>query len=97
MIRLSSAVDLGSSLSVNTTLLYLDLSCNSLGKDGGEAIGEAVLNNRTLRTLILSSNGIESRACFTICMGIIEVFSSSLLYVIHFITCMYWHTRNSLE
>ena len=73
MIRLSSAVDLGNSLSINQTLLYLDLSCNSLGRDGGEAIGEAVLNNKTLRTLILSNNGIESKACFTICMGIIEV------------------------
>ena len=73
MIRLSSAVDLGNSLSINQTLLYLDLSCNSLGRDGGEAIGEAVLNNKTLKTLILSNNGIESKACFTICMGIIEV------------------------
>lgn len=73
MIRLSSAVDLGSSLSINATLLYLDLSCNSLGRDGGEAIGEAVLNNKTLETLILSCNGIEGKACFTICMGIIEV------------------------
>ena len=34
--------------------------------------GNAILSNQTLRTLILSSNGIESRACFTICMGIIE-------------------------
>ena len=38
MIRLSSAVALGNSLSSNTTLLYLDLSCNSLGKDGGNEI-----------------------------------------------------------
>ena len=72
MIRLHSAVDLASSLSVNTSLLYLDLSCNSLGKDGGEALGDALLANRSLKTLIISSNGIEAKACFTICMSIIE-------------------------
>ena len=72
MIRLHSAVDLASSLSVNTSLLFLDLSCNSLGKDGGEALGDALLANRSLKTLIISSNGIEAKACFTICMSIIE-------------------------
>ena len=35
-------------------------------------IGDAILTNQTLKTLILSNNGIESRACFTLCMGIIE-------------------------
>jgi Ran GTPase-activating protein (RanGAP) involved in mRNA processing and transport len=72
MIRLHSAVDLASSLSVNATLTYLDLSANSLGKDGGEALGASILVNHSLKVLLLSNNRIESRACFTLCMGIIE-------------------------
>ena len=39
MIRLHSAVDLASSLSDNKNLVYLDLSCNSLGREGGEILG----------------------------------------------------------
>jgi hypothetical protein len=39
MIRLNSAVELANSLSVNETITFLDLSCNSLGRDGGEALG----------------------------------------------------------
>ena len=38
-IRLHSAVDLANSLNYNKTLQYLDLSCNSLGRDGGETLG----------------------------------------------------------
>ena len=37
-----------------------------------KSAGDAILTNQTLKTLILSNNGIESRACFTLCMGIIE-------------------------
>ena len=40
MIRLQSAVDLANSLIFNKTLMYLDLSCNPLGKDGGDVLGE---------------------------------------------------------
>lgn len=58
---------------INHSVPNSDLSWNALGKDGGEAIGEALPNNKSLKTLILSSNGIESKACFTICMGILEV------------------------
>jgi hypothetical protein len=36
MIRLDGAADLCSSLIVNTTLTYLDLSFNSLGSIGGK-------------------------------------------------------------
>lgn len=43
MIRLHSAVDLASSLNYNKTLQYLDLSCNSLGRDGGETLGKFFL------------------------------------------------------
>ena len=72
MIRLQSASDLASSLSKNNTLTYLDLSSNSIGKSGGEILGAAILSNKILKVLLLSNNGIESRACFTLCMGIIE-------------------------
>ena len=30
------------------------------------------MQNEKLRTLIVSNNGIESRACFTICVGVLE-------------------------
>ena len=72
MIRLQSATALASSLAINATVVYLDLSSNSLGRDGGEALGAALFHNKVLKTLLLSNNGIESRACFTLCMGIIE-------------------------
>ena len=39
-IRLHSAVDLASSLNYNRTLQYLDLSSNSLGRDGGDTLGK---------------------------------------------------------
>jgi Ran GTPase-activating protein (RanGAP) involved in mRNA processing and transport len=64
----------------NYSVPNLDLSWNAIGKDGGEAIGEALPNNKSLKTLILSSNGIESKACFTICMGILEVLDSLLFF-----------------
>ena len=38
MIRLDGAADLCSSLIVNTTLTYLDLSFNSLGSMGGKLL-----------------------------------------------------------
>ena len=39
-IRLQSAVDLANSLVFNKTLIYLDLSCNPIGRDGGDVLGE---------------------------------------------------------
>lgn len=39
-IRLQSAIDLANSLVFNKTLTYLDLSCNPLGRDGGDVLGE---------------------------------------------------------
>lgn len=39
LIRLKSGINLARSLGFNETLTYLDLSSNSLGKDGGEALG----------------------------------------------------------
>lgn len=39
LIRLKSGINLARSLGFNKTLTYLDLSSNSLGKNGGEALG----------------------------------------------------------
>lgn len=60
------------SLAKNTSLTYLDLSYNSFGHDGGLALGDAIISNRTLKTLLISNNGIDATACFTICVGVIE-------------------------
>lgn len=67
MIRLGGAVDLASSLNINSTLIKLDISYNSLGRDGGIALGESIRRNTTLREINLSDNSIDSTACFSIC------------------------------
>jgi Ran GTPase-activating protein (RanGAP) involved in mRNA processing and transport len=72
MIRLDGAVDFASSLQINDTLTYLDLSFNSLSTAGGITLGVSILYNHRLETLILTSNNIDSVACFTICAGIME-------------------------
>ena len=51
MIRLDSAMSLCGALHVNHSLIHLDLSYNSLGHDGGLALGDAIIDNRTLKTL----------------------------------------------
>lgn len=35
-------------------------------------MGVSLLHNRCLETLVLTSNSLDSVACFTICAGIIE-------------------------
>jgi len=35
-------------------------------------LGDAIIDNKTLNTLIVSNNSIDSAACFTICIGAIE-------------------------
>ena len=60
------------SLAKNSSLTYLDLSYNSFGHDGGLALGDAIIDNRTLKTLLISNNSIDATACFTICVGVIE-------------------------
>ena len=79
MIRMSSAVDLCDGLSFNKTLTYLDLSYNTIGVDGGCALGRALLTNSTLRELIIKNNVIDPVACFTICVGARE--TTSLQYL----------------
>lgn len=71
MVRLSSAVELCSSLSINSCLTSLDLSFNAIGEDGGIMLGDAITVNKTLKTLDLTSNAINARATFTIAMAMI--------------------------
>jgi hypothetical protein len=72
MMRLDSAVQFAQALAVNESLTYLDVSFNAFGNDAGCAMGDALLDNKTIRTLLISNNGIDSKACFTICIGIQE-------------------------
>ena len=53
MIRLNSAVKLASSLTHNKTLIYLDLSNNSLGRDGGEILGKYRFLNFNAHVIII--------------------------------------------
>jgi hypothetical protein len=83
MIRLDSAVQLCKSLSDNNSLTYLDLSYNGIGQLGlspvaflplsrrrGLALGDSLLENRTLQTLLLANNNITASACFAISIGL---------------------------
>jgi hypothetical protein len=83
MIRLDSAVQLSRSLAFNNSLTYLDLSYNGIGQLGlspslltslnslrGLALGDSLLENRSLETLLLANNNISASACFTISIGL---------------------------
>jgi hypothetical protein len=69
-IRLDGAAYLADSLKFNSSLTYVDLSYNSLGTVAGEVLGGVVMENKSLRTLLLGHNGIDARACFTLCVGL---------------------------
>jgi Ran GTPase-activating protein (RanGAP) involved in mRNA processing and transport len=58
MIRLDGAVSFAESLGVNSFLTHLDVSYNSLGEPGGEALGQALFSNKTLKELYLDHNGM---------------------------------------
>lgn len=72
MIRLDGAVTFANAIRHNRSLTYLDVSYNSLGRFGGEMLGDSIIDNKTLITLKASSNALNSTACFTICVGIEE-------------------------
>lgn len=72
MIRLGSAVAIADSLSINERLTDLDLSYNTFGREGGLELGRSLLYNRSLKTLNIANNGLDSAACITICAGVIE-------------------------
>ncbi|KAF9336619.1 hypothetical protein BGZ91_009928 [Linnemannia elongata] len=57
-------------LKINSTLITLDLGCNSIGDNGTEALSEALKTNSTLTTLymggnLIGANGTE--ALFNVC------------------------------
>lgn len=63
---------LGSGLSQNNTIEEINLSHNSFGQCGGEAIGDMMLRNRTILKMNLSYNGINHKATFAIAQGLRE-------------------------
>ena len=74
MIKGIGAMDLCDSLKMTSSLMYLDLSYNSLGMDGGTVLGAALIENKTLKELYIASNNIGPEACFTICVVSIRLF-----------------------
>ena len=48
LIRMGGAVDLCSSISMHKTLRHLDLSYNAIGREGGLALGSALLENKVM-------------------------------------------------
>lgn len=62
-------------ISYNHTLTFLDLSCNGLGPIAGEILGDALISNKTLRTLLVNNNQFTASATVSICIGITENFS----------------------
>ena len=53
-------------------LVMLDLSYNTLGHDGGVALGRSLEINTGLKTLLVTNNSLDAAACVTICAGVIE-------------------------
>jgi Ca2+-binding EF-hand superfamily protein len=72
MLRLDGACALASSLAYNQYITYLDLSYNGLGRQAGELLGNALLTNQTLETLLLMNNNLNFSACFTLCVAVEE-------------------------
>ena len=66
---------------MNRTLTYLDLSYNTLGHDGGIALGKSLELNKFLHTLAINNNGIDAAGCICICAGVIENYSIKHLYI----------------
>jgi Ca2+-binding EF-hand superfamily protein len=65
-------MDMVSAVAVNKTLTFLDLSYNGLGNDAGELMGDSLMQNRVLRTLLLANNNFGSVAAFTLAVGVID-------------------------
>lgn len=72
MIRLVSAVSMARSFRYNSSVVELDLSCNSLGVSGGLALAGSIMLNTTLRYLNIANNAIDGMACFALCAAICE-------------------------
>jgi hypothetical protein len=88
-------MDIVNAVSINKTLVYLDLGYNGLGNDAGEMMvhndfvpfcggsltiicllvhlqGDSLMQNRTLRTLLMQNNNFGSVAAFTLDVGVID-------------------------
>lgn len=74
-IRGKSACSLAKAVAFNNTITYLDLNNNGLGYQAGELLGDAIMENRTLRTLLVSGNNLTTTACICICIGIVQNFA----------------------
>ncbi|KAJ3137906.1 WD repeat-containing protein 87 [Physocladia obscura] len=58
----SKAADIiANAIAINTSLIFFDLSGNSIGDDGLFAISKSLTTNTTLRILNLSANNIQNR------------------------------------
>ena len=69
-IKMSSSIDIAKALSLNQTLMYLDLSYNGLGELAGQYLGDSLQTNKTLHTLLLDNNQLNGVATFCICVGL---------------------------
>ncbi|RYH24941.1 hypothetical protein EON65_16165 [archaeon] len=74
-IRGNSAASLAKAVAFNNTITFLDLNNNGLGYQAGELLGDAIMENRTLRTLLVSGNNLTTTACICICIGIVQNFA----------------------
>lgn len=79
MVRMEGAVDISNSLRGLKNLIHLDISFNSFASEAGGVLGNALLDNRVLEELLVSSNNLEGTATFAICVGARE--SKSLKYL----------------
>ena len=48
MIRMEGALELCNSIAISNTLTHLDISFNAIGREGGIALGTALLDNKVL-------------------------------------------------
>lgn len=69
---MNSAVKLSKAVAYNSTITYLDLGNNGMGWAAGEMLGDAIMENRTLKTLLVPGNNFTSTACVVMCVGVIE-------------------------
>ena len=50
MIRMEGALELCNSIAISNTLVHLDISFNAIGREGGIALGTALLDNKVKNT-----------------------------------------------
>lgn len=80
MIRFSGASALSRSLS-HSSLRYLNLSFNPLGRNASCLLGSSILSNKTLEELHISNCSIDPIGAFTILVGVLESNNKNLKFV----------------